>query len=115
MKDSATILNFIKDFFNNYGITEELGTDNVTEFSNKNLKNYLTENNVKFIHGRAYNPRSQGCVEWLHRTIKISLICNKLENKRKFNIIQALNYTISNYSNKVHSTIGFKPIDVFYS
>ena len=108
-------MNYIKDFIKNYGIPDELGTYNGKEFSNKKLKNYLTKNNIKFIHGSAYNPRSQGCVERLHRTIKISLICNKLENKNNFNIIKALNYTISTYNNTIHSTIGYKPIEVFYS
>ena len=55
-KDSDTTLNYIKEFIKNYGIRDELGTDNGKEFSNNKLKNYLSENNIKFIHGRTYNP-----------------------------------------------------------
>ena len=42
------------------------------EFSNKLMKKFLEYNNVKSIHGREYNPLSQGFVERFH--IKIALM-----------------------------------------
>ncbi len=73
-KEASTILYYTKEFFKNFGFPDELGTDNSREYINKKFNNYLSDKNIKFIQGRAYNPRSQDCVERLHRTIKINLI-----------------------------------------
>ena len=85
------------------------------QFSNTLLKKFLEDNNVKFIHGRAYNPLSQGCVERFLRSIKIALICKKLEEGNKFNLQRSLYTVLFNYNNSIHSTTGFTPIEVFYS
>ena len=114
-KKAENILFNIKECFEKIGFPDELGTDNGTEFSNKLMKKFLEDNNVKFIHGRAYNPRSQGCVERFHRSIKIALICKKLEEGNNFNLQRALNSVLFNYNISIHSTIGFTPIEVFYS
>ena len=49
---------------------------------NKKVKKLLNENNIKFIHGKPYNPHSQGVVERVHRTIRTALICKYLEDKK---------------------------------
>ena len=49
-----------------------MNSDNGKEFSNKILNEYLTNNNIKFIHGKACNPKFQGYIEKLNRTLKIN-------------------------------------------
>ena len=56
----------IKEFISYYGNPEEFGCDNGKEFSNKILKEYMESKNIKLIHGRPYNPKSQSSVERLH-------------------------------------------------
>ena len=73
-KKSETVFHYIKECSDIIGFPEQFGTDNGTEFANYKLKHYLAQNNIKFIHGKAFNPRSQGCVERLHRTIKLKLL-----------------------------------------
>ena len=51
----------------------------------------------------------------IHRTIKIGLICKKLELGSEFNLEISLDKILFNYNNTVHSAIGYKPIEVFYS
>ena len=114
-KKSETIFKLIKDNFEKNGFPEQFGTDNGTEFANKKLKVFLDKNDVKFIHGRAFNPRSQGCVERLHRTIKNKLLCKKIDETNKFNLVSSLNNIIFTYNNTIHSTINFKPIEVYFS
>ena len=86
-KDKAadTILNKVKECFSRNGFPQEFGTDNGTEFKNKKMINYLKSKNIKFIHGKAYNPRSQGCVERLHRTLKTNIFYKKLDDNKNFN------------------------------
>ena len=81
-KNEKTVFKIIKEYFKNFGYPEKFGTDNGKEFSNKLLSNYLKENNIKFIQGKAYNPHWQGSVERLQRTIKINLIWEKLDKKK---------------------------------
>ena len=71
-KNAKSILVFIKDCFSKFAIPDEFGSDNRKEFSNKILNEYLTNNNIKFIHGKACNPKFQGYIEKLNRTLKIN-------------------------------------------
>lgn len=80
-KKSETIYKLIKDNFEKNGFPEQFGIDNSTEFAKKKLKEFLDTNNVKFIHGRAFNPHSQESVEPLHRTLKNKLLCKKFYEK----------------------------------
>ena len=62
-KKADTILSILKILFSKISFPETFGTDNGSEFTNKKFRKYLEDNNVKLIHGKAYNPRSQGCIE----------------------------------------------------
>ena len=114
-KKSETILNLVKDCFNKIGIPEEFGNDNGTEFKNKYMVEFLKSKNIKFVHGKAYNPRSQGYVGRLHRTLKTGLICLKLDKNNNFNLERDFNYVVYNYNNIIHNTTGYKPIEIFYT
>ena len=113
-KTADTILDKIKDCFLNHGYPEELGTDNSPEFSNRKLNEFLLSKNIKFIHGRPFNPRSQGSVERLHRTLKINLLSYKLDIWDNFDLPNSLGKVLYNYNNSIHETTLFKPFEVFY-
>lgn len=49
----------LKDCIKKFGIQEQICSDNGSEFINKNAKSLLEKNNIKFIHGKSYNPNSQ--------------------------------------------------------
>ena len=78
-KKSNNVFKYINDCFNIIGFPEQF-TNNGKKFANDKMKNKLAENNVKFIHGKAFSPCSQGCVEKLHHTLKIKLLCKKLDD-----------------------------------
>ena len=64
------ILLTIKHFFTFYGFQEILQSDNKKEFVNQKVENYLSKNNIKFIHRRPYHPQSQGSDEAFNKYIK---------------------------------------------
>lgn len=41
-----------------YDQPEQIGSDNGTEFINKNVTNLLNDENIDFIHGKPYNPNT---------------------------------------------------------
>ena len=43
------------------------------------------------------------------------MLCKKLDDGDKFNIISTLNLVLFDYNNSLHSTILFKLIEVYYS
>ena len=81
----------LEQSFKIYGVPEQIGSDNRSEFVNKHVKNLLNKYKIKFIRGRPYNPHSQGTVERVHKTVRNGIICKFLENQRDFDLNFALN------------------------
>ena len=69
-KKAHNILNCLKDFIKIYGSPKSVSADNGKEFKNKLISDYLSENNIHYVHGLPYNPHSQGVCERVHKTIK---------------------------------------------
>lgn len=62
-KKADTILSILKIQFSKISFPETLGTDYGSVVTNKKFRKFLEDNNAKLIHDKAYNPRSQGCIE----------------------------------------------------
>ena len=103
-KSAKIICEKLEHCFKTIGVPKQIGSDNGSEFVNKKVKNLLNKNNIKFIHGKPYNPHSQGVVERVHRTIRTALICKYLEDKKNFNLVNSLNIVTSVYNNLIHNT-----------
>ena len=114
-KSAKTIANLLSKTFKKFGKPEQILSDNGSEFINKNVTNLLKKEGISFIHGKPYNPHSQGTVERVHRTVRDALICKYLENSKKFNLIFSLNEVISIYNETIHRTTKLKPKTIFYS
>ena len=74
-KTAKEINDKLKLIFQINGFPEQIGSDNGSEFNNKLVKKLLSDNKIKFIKGKPYNPHSQGTVERVHRTVRNGLIC----------------------------------------
>ena len=57
-KDATIIVEKLKLYFKKYGIPKQIGADNISEFTNKKVKDLLDKNNIAFIRGKPYNPHS---------------------------------------------------------
>ena len=67
------------------------------------------------IRGSPYNPRSQGCVERIHSTIRKSLLTRFISNPNEFDLKNSLIEVMNNYNRTVYSTTMYTPNEVFYS
>ena len=74
----------------------------------------MEENKIQYVHRLPYKPHSQGVCEIVHKTIRVVLIVEKLEDKNKFAIKEALESTISAYNQTLHSVSKATPLEVFY-
>ena len=61
-------------------------SDNGKEYVNQKFENYLSTNNIKFIHRRPYHSQSQWSVETIIKYTQNALICAKDHNKDEFNL-----------------------------
>lgn len=84
--------------------------DNGSEMQNF-MKQSLSEHGIKLFHSQAFNPRSNGAVERLNKTVKQTLfaLMARVDNKRWIDFLPPL---VENLNDTKHGTTGFKPIDL---
>ena len=58
------------------------------------MRNFLKDNDVKFIKDRPYQPHSQGVVERFHVTLRKALISKFLEKNGYFDIEESLSLIV---------------------
>ena len=74
------------------------------------LLKILEKNNIRLINGAPYQPHSQGVVERVHRTIRLSLVAKFIEDTNNLNLL-----CVHHYNNTIHSVTKFTPNEIFYS
>ena len=90
--------------FKEYGVPEQLGSDNGSEFTNKDVTKLLKKHNIRHVYGKPYCPHSQRIMERAHRTIKTAILAKYLENKKNFNLINSLKDVVLTLNNTIHVT-----------
>ena len=112
-KKSETIVEKLKLSFGSYGFPDKIGSDNGGEFKNALVENYLAKNNIKFIHGKPYNPHSQGVEERFNQTEKDLLFSYYFSETNKLNLKDSLNIVLLKYNNHKHNATLMTPNEVF--
>lgn len=83
-------------------------SDNGGEFG-KSTEDHLHKLGIKIIHSTPYNPRSQGAVDRLNKTIKSTMYKMMHENNIQ-NWTRMLQDLLTNYNSTIHSSTGWKPV-----
>ena len=112
-KTQATVTTALLDILDSMPTSwrpKTIQADNGSEFQ-KQMEKKLAERGIKLIHSQAYNPRTQGQIERLNKTIKSALF-NLMERNNTKKWIDYLQPLIENINNSVHATTKYKPIDV---
>lgn len=106
-KESCWVIDCLDEFFlKNYELTGEhpkiIHSDNAAEFNAKELKDFLSNFNVKQIHSPGYLPQMQGIVERFNRTLKNAIHTNFTKNRNnKYTFV--LQDIVDEYNNTVHT------------
>ena len=84
--------------------------DNGSEFQ-AGMAAALAKQNIKMIHSQPYQPRSQGAIERLNRTLKSAIfeLMTRLDDKRYIDFLPSL---IENFNSSIHTSTGYKPLDI---
>ena len=84
-------------------------TDQGKEFYNKEFKELVKENNIN--HYSTYSGKKASVVERFNRTLKQNM-WKKFTEQGNYKWLEMLSKLVSEYNNRVHRTIGMKPVDV---
>jgi IS30 family transposase len=75
-QDSTAAINFIKSIIFHFGIPHSIKTDNGTDFTSKELKNYCKSMGIKLKFAYVVHPKTNGQVEKAN-----GLICNGIKKR----------------------------------
>jgi transposase InsO family protein len=75
-QDSTTAINFIKSIVFRFGVPHNIITDNGTNFTSKEFKNYCKGLGIKLKFAYMAHPKTNGQVEKAN-----GLICNRLKKR----------------------------------
>ena len=108
-KKGITVLNAFKQIVKESGrIPKHIWVDEGKEFYNKNMDEWLKENNI--IRYSTHGEHKSAVVERFNRTLKTNMWKRfTAENTR--NWIDMLDKLMSEYNNKKHSTIKMSPVE----
>ena len=109
-KDAITVHDFLFYLFEKEGTPYILHTDNGKEFKNTRVQELCRFYNIKFLHGRARRPQSQGQVERLNQTISNSIkaTCYAMRTW-----LPHLDKLVSEYNKCGHRATGATPFEIF--
>jgi len=110
-REDKTILDKMKSIFDEFEfIPKTINCD--LEFDTKNIKQWATDNDVKFFFSEAYDTIKNGIVERFNGTLASLLQKYRIASK-KYDWNKYLDDIVYNYNHTYHSTIKAIPADVF--
>lgn len=112
-KQQQTVIKAVEDILDSIKPSwrpKTILSDNGGEFGNQ-LEQRLTHRGIKLIHSSPYTPQTNGAVERFNRTLKSAIfeLFSRNNTKRYLDYLEPL---VENINNTVHSSTGFKPMDV---
>ena len=102
----------IKEFCSFVGYPKILQTENGLEYANNKIEDFCTDNNIIHIRSRPHHPQTNGVVEVVHKEIRKYVLIEFAKCSKDFNLKNVLLDAVNTHNHNVHSTTGFKPIDI---
>lgn len=113
--DSANTIDKLRDCFARYGLPNTIVSDNGTQFTSNEFKNFCSNNGILHVTTAPYHPSTNGAAENSVKTFKCAL--NKLLSDKS--CTQQMNTLISkylfSYRNSPHCSTGQMPSKLMFS
>lgn len=108
-KSSDVIINAFEKLFNSSSrLPKKLWTDQGSEFTNRNFKKFLKDNNIELYH--VYNEGKANVIERFNRTLG-EMIQKHMTTNQTSKYINVLQKLLDEYNNKYHSSIKMTPFE----
>jgi transposase InsO family protein len=112
-KTQASVVRALEDILDEmpeHWRPKTIQADNGSEFQT-GMANALNQRGIKLIHSQPYNPRSQGAVERLNKSIKQALF-NLMARRESYRWVDFLQPLIDNLNTSKHESTGYRPKDL---
>ena len=107
---AAKTVTVLREMFADYGLLEQVVTDNEPQFTSTEFRQFLTAKGVKHFLCSPYHPSSNGAAEHLVQTVKQAL---KAGCQKGVLFEQALASFLLQYRTMPHATTGVPPSSLF--
>lgn len=110
---SEQTIDRLRGLFSRYGLPKTLCSDNGTQFTSHEFKNFLTQNNVTHITSPTYHAASNGAAENSVKTVKNFLIKELNTCNNVINLNRSLDRFLMMYRMTEHCSTGESPSRLF--
>lgn len=110
---TAFTINKLRETFARYGLVDTLVSDNGTQFTSNDFRQFLALNGIKHILTAPGHPSTNGQAENLVKTFKKSILAN-LDQNKDANLDQILCRFMMDYRNMTHCSTGESPAKIFF-
>ena len=110
MTTSSKTISVLRHLFAQYGLPEQLVSDNGPQFTSDDFAQFLRSNGVKHIRCSPYHPSSNGAAERLVRTFKQAMKASHLDGLTPHHRLE--NFLLA-YRTTPHTTTGEAPCKLF--
>lgn len=110
--NSIDVADALLEYFQFYGVPEEINCDSGKEFKNDIICKFLEAHKILVHFGTPMNPPSQGTIERFHSSLIEHIRC--LQEHRKDPIKILMKTAIIAYNNSISKTTGFTPFEIAY-
>ena len=100
------IIQFLSTTFTYFGFCGKLTTNSGVQFTSVEFAEYLRRHGIAHIRSAIYNPRANGSIERVNKTLKKLLSILKTEGVALTSLQQSLNSYLLNY-NSIHETTSY--------
>ena len=111
--NATNVLKSLKQFIYFFGVQEILQNDNGSEYKNDIISQFCSEKSIKYIFSSPYEPSTNSIVEVVQKEIRRHVILDFLDDEEDFDLNNSRLEVINIHNNNMHSTTGYKPIDLF--
>lgn len=110
---SKFVISKLRETFSRFGLVDVLVSDNGSQFTSADFKEFLRRNGIKQTLTPPGHPASNGQAENFVKTFKKSFhACLKANDNANIDII--INRFLADYRNSVHCTTGESPAKIFF-
>ncbi|XP_026735084.1 uncharacterized protein K02A2.6-like [Trichoplusia ni] len=111
---TSAVVSKLYEYMARFGLPHTLVSDNGTQFTSKEFKQFCLSNGISHVTSPAYHPASNGQAESYVKVVKKGIKSCILSNNNVKSIAHKMCKYLFDYRNSVHSTTGCSPAQLVF-